>query len=231
MTYEAPAKMLIVPSTENRRTPEDEADVILRIVAGERELFHSLIKPYERGVFLSAYSILQNESDAEEVVQEAVMKAFRHLRSFRGEAKFSTWLTQIVMNEARMRLRRTKSVKFESIDAAPDEESGDYTPAVLSDWREIPSEALERKELRETLRDAIDGLPRIYREVMIMRDVREMSIAETVKVLGIPESVVKIRLLRARLLMQKKLAPQLRMQDQKPIWSIFKRKKAGFPWF
>lgn len=230
MTQQAPAEPAIAPATEGKPSPEHESGLIGRIVAGERELFHALIKPYERGLFLSAYSILQNEADAEEVAQEAVMKAFRHLPSFRGESRFSTWLTQIAMNEARMRLRGKKAAKLESIESDSDE-SGDYTPAVLADWREIPSEALERKELRELLRTALEGLPRIYREVMTLRDVREMPIAETAKVLGVAESVIKIRLFRARLLMQKKLAPQLKAKNQRPIWSIFRHKKAGSSWF
>jgi len=230
MTQEAEARISTLP-TNDKPSPEDESGLIRRILDGERELFHVLIKPFERGVFLSAYSILQDEADAEEVAQEAVMKAFRHLGSFRGEAKFSTWLTQIVINEARMRLRAKKSGRFESIDAATDDESGDYTPALLADWREIPSEALERKELREILRSALEGLPRIYREVMMLRDVREIKIAETAQILGVTEGLVKVRLLRARLLMQKKLAPRLKARNQKPIWSIFKQRKAGSPWF
>jgi RNA polymerase sigma-70 factor (ECF subfamily) len=96
-----------------------------------------------------------------------------------------------------------------------DDADGDFTPAVLTDWREIPSEALDRKELREMLQRALDELPDKYREVLISRDVREMNIAETAELLGITEGMVKTRLFRARLLMQKIVAPELQAQGKK----------------
>ena len=109
------------------------------------QLFHELVRPYERSVYFAAYSILENEHDAEDVAQETVLKALKNLTSFRGEAKFGTWLVSIAINEARARLRHNKVLKFESVDAAQEEEDGCFVPAVLSDWREVPSEALERK--------------------------------------------------------------------------------------
>jgi RNA polymerase sigma-70 factor, ECF subfamily len=143
----------------------NEAELIRRIVAGERELFHELIRPYERMVYLTVFSIVRNETDAEDGAQEAVMNAYRHLASFRAEAKFSTWLTTIAINEGRKRLRRAKGAAEDSIEEQMEEKEGDYTPAPLTDWREIPLEALERKELREALRKAIAELPDIYRQV------------------------------------------------------------------
>jgi RNA polymerase sigma-70 factor, ECF subfamily len=195
--------------------PLTEAEMISRIVAGERELFYALIKPCERAVFLTAYSVLKSEADAEEVVQEAVLKAYKALGSFRGESKFSTWLVKITLNEARMRLRRSRSESEVSLQEFMDDGDSDYTPAMLTDWREIPSEALDRKELREVLQRALDELPEKYREVLISRDVREMNIQETAYLLGISEGMVKTRLFRARLLMQKILAPGLRAQGWK----------------
>ena len=195
--------------------PLTEAGMISRIVAGERELFYALIKPCERTVFLTAYSVLKSEADAEEVVQEAVLKAYKALGSFRGESKFSTWLVKITLNEARIRLRRSRSESEVSLQEFMDDGDSDYTPAMLTDWREIPSEALDRKELRETLQRALDELPEKYREVLISRDVREMNIQETADLLGISEGMVKTRLFRARLLMQKILAPGLRAQGWK----------------
>jgi RNA polymerase sigma-70 factor (ECF subfamily) len=96
-----------------------------------------------------------------------------------------------------------------------DDADGDYTPAILTDWREIPSEALDRKELREILQRAVNALPQKYCEVLILRDVQEMNIAETAQLLGITEGMVKTRLFRARLLMQKLVAPDLRAQRKK----------------
>jgi RNA polymerase sigma-70 factor, ECF subfamily len=202
-------------STTTSPQPLTEAEMISRILAGERDLFYDLIKPCERAVFLTAYSVLKSEADAEEVAQEAALKAYKALGSFRGEAKFSTWLVKITLNEARMKLRRSRSEPEVSLEDFVDNGDSDYTPAVLTDWREIPSESLERKELRETLRRAVNGLPEKYREVLILRDCRDMSIEETAQLLSISIGMVKTRLFRARLMMQKIVAPELRAQCRK----------------
>lgn len=206
---------------------ERDRQIIARVLAGERELFHELIRPYEKSVYLAAYSLLQNEADAEEVAQEAVLKAYRNLGTFRGDAKFSTWLITIALNEARGRLRHARLIAFDSIDE-PAEEDSDVTPAVISDWREVPNEALERKEVRELLGKAMESLPETYREVFVLRDVEEMNIAETAVALGINEQLVKTRLLRARLMMQKILAPQLK--SRRTGFLGFFSRKAGGSW-
>ena len=193
-----------------RNKSTEETEVIARIVAGEKELFHELIRPYERMVYLTVFSIVKNEADAEDGVQEAVIRAYRHLRSFRAEAKFSTWLTTIAINEGRKRLRKAKDAAEDSIDEPTDGQEGDYTPAPLTDWREIPLEALERKELREALRRAVAGLPDIYRQVFTLRDLEELNIEETAEALGVNPGVVKVRLHRARILLQKQLVPFLK---------------------
>lgn len=187
-----------------------ETDLIARILAGEKELFHELIRPYERMVYLTLFSIVKNETEAEDGAQEAVISAYRHLSSFRREAKFSTWLTTIAINEGRKRLRKARRAAEDSIEVQTEEEEGDYTPAPLTDWREIPLEALERKELREALRVAVAELADIYRQVFTLRDVEELSIEETAQALGITSGAVKIRLHRARIMLQKRLAPFLK---------------------
>lgn len=188
----------------------DEAGLIARILAGEKELFHELIRPYERMVYLTLFSIVKNEPEAEDGAQEAVISAYRHLRSFRGHAKFSTWLTTIAINEGRKRLRKSKGRAEDPIDEQIEDLEGDYTPATLADWREIPLEALERKELREALRVAVTELPDIYRQVFALRDLEEMNIEETAEALGITTSTVKVRLHRARIMLQKRLVPFLK---------------------
>jgi RNA polymerase sigma-70 factor, ECF subfamily len=187
-----------------------EAELIARILAGEKQLFHELIRPYERMVYLTVFSVVKNEAEAEDGAQEAVISAYRHLASFRGDAKFSTWLVTIAINEGRKRLRKAKGAAEESIDEKAEGQKGDYTPAPLTDWREIPSEALERKELREALRTAVADLPDIYREVFTLRDLEEMNVEETAQALGIQPGAVKVRLHRARMMLQKRLVPYLK---------------------
>lgn len=187
----------------------DEGKLIDAILAGDVRLFHDLVRPYERSVYVMALSMLKNEADAEDTAQEAFLKAFRNLASFRADSKFSTWLVSITLNEARSRLRRSHAVKIESLDE-PDEERRHVSPAVLTDWREIPSEALERREVRLILQEAIVALPNIYREVFLLRDVEELSVNESAEALGISIASVKVRLHRARIMLQKKLAPILK---------------------
>jgi len=184
-----------------------EAELIRRVCAGDKEAFYSLVEPCERAVFTAAMSILNNVADAEEVAQEAVLKAFAALPRFRGESKFSTWLVQITINEARLKLRRDRRHLYDSIDESQTDDQGDCFPKDFADWREIPSETLQRKELKEALKRALDGLPQKYREVLILRDVQHLSIQETAEVLGITEGSVKTRLLRARFRMRDALAP------------------------
>jgi RNA polymerase sigma-70 factor, ECF subfamily len=187
-----------------------EAGLIARILAGEKELFHELIRPYERMVYLTLLAILKNEAEAEDAAQEAVISSYRHLGSFRGDAKFSTWLTTIAINEGRKRLRKAKVAAEESIEEEVEGQEGDFTPAPLTDWREVPLEALERKELREALRTAVAELPGLYRQVFILRDLEELNIEETAQAMGISVSVVKVRLHRARIMLQKRLVPYLK---------------------
>lgn len=190
-------------------TSEREKELIARVIGGETNLFHELIQPYERMVYLTVLTMLRNEQEAEDAAQEVMINAFRHLKSFRGDAKFSTWLVTIAMNEARQRLRKAKTARLESLDEEKEAGEGDFTPAVLTDWREIPSEALEKKEMRQRLREAVERLPPIYREVLVLRDLEEMNQEETARALGINVTVVKVRLHRARMMLQKMLAPYL----------------------
>ncbi len=194
-----------MPQTLNRT----ESEIIAAVLAGEIQLYHDLILPYERGVYVMALSYMKNEADAEDVAQEAFVRAFCKLSSFRAESKFSTWLISIAINEARTRLRRQALVRMEPLDQLPDEDKG-ISPALLRDWREIPSEAVEREEVRVLIQRAVEQLPEIYRQVFLLRDVEELTISETAEALNISIPSVKVRLHRARMMLQKQLAPQLR---------------------
>ncbi len=204
---------------------EHEAALIGRIRSGESELFYQLIRPYERRVFVIAFTILRNEADAEDAAQDAFLKAFKYLGQFRSEARFSTWLIQVAINEARLRLRKSH---LEIMRPIVDQENDDgtYTPRDFTDWREIPSEALERKEIREKLVEALGSLAQKYREVFVLRDVEHMSIEDTALALGISAGAVKTRLLRARLMLRDLLSPGL-----EGIWTSHSQIPKGVkPW-
>jgi len=184
-----------------------QPELLRRACEGDQDAFYCLVRPCERAIFVAAVSILNNPADAEEVAQEAVLKAFTHLAGFRAEAKFSTWLIQITINEARLRLRKDRRHLYDSLDERRSDAEGDYDPKDFADWREIPSEELKRAELRNALQRAMATLAPKYREVLILRDVQSLSTQETAEILGISEGNVKTRLLRARLQMRDALAP------------------------
>src|SRR5262252_4214847 len=185
-----------------------ERDLLRRVQGGETQLFYELIKPYERRIYTTAFAILRNEAEAEDAAQEAVLKAFTHIGQFRAEARFSTWLTQIAVNEALMRRRKAHTEIMEPIGER-EEEDGTYTPRDFADWREIPSEVLEKKEIRQKLASALATLAEKYRQVFVLRDIQHLSIEDTAEALGISRASVKTRLLRARLMLRDLLAPGL----------------------
>ena len=182
-----------------------EQELIAQVQRGQTELFYELVRPYERRVYAAAMAILRNETDAEDAAQEAMLKALANIRKFRAESRFSTWLIQITVNEALMRRRRERTRMTEAIDDQRDDE-GEYTPRDFADWREIPSEVLERKEVRQKLAEALSSLDPKYRQVFVLRDMEQLNIQETAEVLGISVASVKTRLLRARLMLRDLLA-------------------------
>jgi RNA polymerase sigma-70 factor (ECF subfamily) len=185
-----------------------EQELIRRIQNGEREVFYELVRPYQRRVYAAALAVLRNPADAEDAAQEAILKAFAHIGQFRSESRFSTWLIQIAINEARMHRRREHAEIMQPIGEHQDEE-GSYIPREFPDWREIPSESLERAEVRELLLQALASLGDKYREIFVLRDVHQLSIEEVAGMLGISRASVKTRLLRARLMLRDLLAPKM----------------------
>jgi len=191
-----------------RQGDASEAELIERVLGGDDEAFRELVRPCEHAVFIAAQAILNNQADAEDAAQEAVLKAFTNLAKFRGDSKFSTWLVRIATNEALMKLRKQRHQKLhDSLDERREGEEGDYVPRDFADWREIPSEAVQKKELRQALSRALASLTPKHRDVFVLRDVQHFSIEETAQLLGIRKSAVKTRLLRARLQMRDALAP------------------------
>ena len=136
-----------------------------------------------------------------------MLKAFKTFRQFRQESKFSTWLIQITINEAKMKLRKDRRHLYESIEQGQQSDDGDYSPREFADWQEIPSQALERRELRDARTRALESLPEKYRTILILRDVNHLSITETAQALGLSEANVKTSFSRAHLQMRDALAP------------------------
>lgn len=204
----------------DRSVERDEAALIGRVRAGQKELFYELIRPYERGVYLTAFSIVHNQADAEEVAQEAFLKAFEHLDQLRSDEKFKNWLLLIAINEARMRRRKDHRNLYESIDEeAVEANDGEFMPHQFADWRDVPSEAYEKTEIKNAVLKAMESLPQKYREVFLLRDVEHLSVEETSKMLGVSTAAVKTQLHRARLQMREQLVPVFgkRWSDRLPF--------------
>ena len=178
-----------------------------------------------RRVFQIAYGVLGNAPDAEDVAQDALVKALARLNQFRKESTFGTWLIQIAINEARMRNRKQWRIPMLSLTDDKDDVKGNVAKD-FEDWREIPSTALERSEIRQALVKALGSIAQHYREVFVLRDIHELSISETSAILGISPGAVKSRLRRARLMLRDILAPGLG-QDGRLGWAS---KEVRKPW-
>src|SRR5260370_15059328 len=192
--------------TGNDLSRANEEVLISRILEGEKDLFLELIRPHQRTVYATLISMLRSKEDAEDVTQDALLKALARLRQFPRQSAFGTWLIQIAINEARMRKRKLRHGIMFSLTNEEDDD-GAYVPKDFADWREIPSEALERSEIREALAKALTVLEEHYRLAFILRDVNELSITETANILGITRGAVKTRLRRAPLILRDILSP------------------------
>src|SRR3954467_8332054 len=172
---------------------------------GDIAAFEQLIKKYDRNVFRIAQHITQNREDAEDVVQDAFLKAYQNLKQFQGNSKFYTWLVRIAVNEALMKLRKRKSSKTVSMDEDVETEDGSV-PREVADWSPNPEQQYKQSELNEILTKTIQGLPAGFRTVFVLRDVEGLSTEETAETLGLSIPAVKSRLLRARLQLRDRLS-------------------------
>ena len=175
------------------RLPDEE--VVARVRAGETALFEVLMRRYNQRVYRVARSILGSDAEAEDVMQDAYVRAYAHLDQFAGRAAFSTWLTKIAVYEAYARLRR--SSRFGAVETPSEEGEGDAPPEMASDDRD-PERQMFDQEIRTLLEAAIDALPADYRSVFTLREVEGLDTAETARCLGVSDDVVKTRLHRAR---------------------------------
>jgi RNA polymerase sigma-70 factor (ECF subfamily) len=193
--------------TIQKRAGEDTTELPLVQAArkGDLEAFSQLVKRYDRNIFRIAQHITHNEEDAEDVVQDAFLKAFQNLAQFQGNSKFYTWLVRIAVNEALMKLRRRRTDKTVSIDEDVETEEGSM-PRELADWSPNPEQLYRQSELSDILKKTIQGLPPGFRTVFVLRDVEGLSTEETADMLGLSIPAVKSRLLRARLQLRERLA-------------------------
>ena len=159
---------------------------------------------YDRNVFRIAQHITQNREDAEDVVQDAFLKAYQNLENFQEQSKFYTWLVRIAVNEALMRLRRRRPERMVSLDEDIKTEE-DSMPREVADWAPNPEQLYTQGELREILGKTIQGLPPSFRTVFVLRDVEGLSTEETADALDLSIPAVKSRLLRARLQLRERL--------------------------
>jgi RNA polymerase sigma-70 factor, ECF subfamily len=189
----------------NRVRVKDEAGLIAGTRAGDTSCFEALMSRYERRIYRLARTVVKNESDAEEIAQEAFFKAFEHIEGFKGDSRFYTWLARITVNEALMKLRKRKPERI-SLDDPIAKEVGSV-PLELEDWSPNPEKIYSQNELAQILCDAISELHPRLRIVFQLRDVESLSTEETSNLLGISISAVKSRLLRARLGLREKLNP------------------------
>jgi RNA polymerase sigma-70 factor, ECF subfamily len=182
----------------------DELALVHAAKAGDISAFEQLVKRYDRNVFRIAQHITQNREDAEDVVQDAFLKAYENLEQFQENSKFYTWLVRIAVNESLMKLRRRRTDKTVSLDQEIETEE-DTMPREVADWSPNPEQLYKQGELKEILTKTINGLPASFRTVFVLRDVEGLSTEETAEALGLSVPAVKSRLLRARLQLRERL--------------------------
>jgi RNA polymerase sigma-70 factor (ECF subfamily) len=181
-----------------------ETTQIRLVLVGNVDAFSDLVEPHRRGLYLKALSIVRSEADAEEVAQNAILKAFNKLSQFRHDSQFLTWLISRTINEARMWLRANRKCKHESLDH--EDNAGRQMPTEIVDARQNPFQVWERHQVRSAILKAVSTLSSRNSQVFILRDLRLLSISETARTLGISESKVRTRLRRVRLRMRQALA-------------------------
>lgn len=192
--------------------PSEETLLVAAARSGDIGAFESLVRRYDRNVFRIAQHITQNREDAEDVVQDAFLKAYQNLGQFQGQSKFYTWLVRIAVNEALMRLRRRRPERMVSIDEDVKTEE-DSMPREIADWSPNPEQQYTQAELKDLLGKTIQGLPPSFRTVFVLRDVEGLSTEETASALELSVPAVKSRLLRARLQLRERLNKYFKRRD------------------
>ena len=196
----APAPRITVPS--------DDAELVRRALARDDIAFRIIMERHNRRLYRIARGILRNDTEAEDVVQEAYVKAFTHLDGFRGDSSLATWLSRIVMNEALGRLRRERlAVDLDTFEAQRTEAQIIQFPQTVTS--DDPERTMAQREILQLVERATDNMPEIFRIVFITRVIEGMSVEETADLLGLQPKTVKTRLHRARRLVREQLNKQI----------------------
>ena len=191
----------------------DESALVAQAKAGDQNAFAELVNRYERKIYRLAKNITRNDEDAEDVLQDAFLKAYTHLDSFKGDSKFYTWIVRIAVNEALMRLRKRKNDRSVPLDE-PVELGEETVQREIAVWEDNPEQQYSQEEWRRILDEAIDSLKPDFRTVFVLRDIEELSTEETAETLGISVPAVKSRLLRARLALRERLTRQFKRKGE-----------------
>ena len=202
-----------LPVTE---TADDDLSLVRASKSGDVAAFEKLVERYDRKLLRIAQNLMHNREDAEEVVQETFLKAFQHMGQFRGDAKFSTWLIRIAMNQALMMLRKLRSGREVSIDKDFQSEE-DNLPIDVADWAPNPEELYGAAELREILRNRLKQLHPRLRVVFVLRDIEGLSVQQTAEALNLSVAAVKARSWRARSQLRERLSKYFRTNDTEEI--------------
>lgn len=189
----------------NENKVETEGFSLEALQVGDPEEFSHLVDAYSSKIYRLAIKMLNQQQDAEDVLQETFLKAYRGLKSFDGRSKLSTWLFRIATNEALMVIRR-KHPEVVSIDEPVETEEGEQEPIQIIDWCCLPENELLSEETREKLDAAVQKLPERLKVVFLLRDINDLSTHETAEVLGLSDTAVKTRLSRARLRLREELS-------------------------
>jgi RNA polymerase sigma-70 factor (ECF subfamily) len=206
---------------------EDDLSLVHASKQGNLTAFEQLVERYDGKLLRIAQHITHNWEDSEDVVQEAFLKAFQHLREFRGDSKFSTWLIRITVNESLMRLRKQRTTREVSMDVKFDQD-GNVVPLAVADGTPNPEDLCKTCELRDILARTVTELQPILRAVFVLRDIEGLSILETAEVLDLTQAAVKARLWRARLQLRKRLAKYFRVEPE-PSRTQFPHRALGDP--
>jgi len=202
-----------VTPTTSVPTGFDESSLVAQAKAGDQAAFSELVTHYERKIYRLAKNITRNDEDAEDVLQDAFLKAYTHLDNFKGDSKFYTWIVRIAVNEALMRLRKRKTDRTVPLDEPV--ELGEETVArEIAVWEDNPEQRYSKEEWRNILDAAVDDLKPDFRTVFVLRDIEELSTEETAETLGISVPAVKSRLLRARLALRETLTRQFKRKGE-----------------